>query len=117
MGIFSNIKQKTDSQKKLISLSVAVIITLIIVVVWFSFSNISVDNKIAGTDSDKLSSISPIQVIKDEVAKIFTSFSNITAEKPVENILSSSTLPVEIIIEGTSTATSSEMSTTSNNII
>ena len=92
MGILTNIKQKTDSQKKVISLVVALVLTLVIVVVWFSFSSISVDTELPGESAGKLSSISPWQTIKDEFSSAFSK-------------ASTSTLPIEIINESTSTAT------------
>ena len=87
----------------------AVVLTLIIVVVWYSFTSSSAsDNKI--DNQDKLSSISPMQVIKDEFSKLFSTLgSNVKASS------STSTIPIEIIKEETSSpslGTSTEISTT-----
>ena len=71
MGILNKIRQISDSEKKIFSLISAVVLTLIIVVTWFSFTNSSAsDNKI--DTQDRLSSISPVQVIKDEFSKVFS---------------------------------------------
>lgn len=69
MGILTKIRQKPDHQKKMFSLVSALILTLIIVAAWYSFSNISVKTQLPA--DDKLSSVSPLQVIKDEFAKAF----------------------------------------------
>lgn len=100
MGILTKIKQKPDGQKKIISLITAVILTLIIVVVWFSFN--SKENQVA-EERDKLSSISPVQVIKDEFSKVFSSFKeNIQASSSVST--TPVTIPVEIVNEEASSS-------------
>jgi hypothetical protein len=115
MGILNKIRQISDSEKKIFSLISAVVLTLIIVVTWFSFTSSSArDNEI--DSQDKLSSISPVQVIKDEFSKVFSTFNSNT-----EASSSTSTIPIEIIneeVSSSSSATSTEISTTTidNNI-
>jgi hypothetical protein len=118
MGILNNLKQKPDNQKKIFSLVTAIILTLVIVVVWFSFTDNSVDNNFV-SEGNKLSSISPIQLIKEEFSKAFSGFKDAT--EAIKEI--SSTTPDENnsdLMIGTSTedfSTSSvEVGTTSENI-
>lgn len=75
MGILAKIRQKSDQQKKVFSLVTALILTAVIVVVWFSFNNVSFNGQMPD-GSDKLSSVSPIQMIKDEFSKAFSNFNN-----------------------------------------
>ena len=108
MGILNKIRQKSDNEKKIFSLISAVVITLVIVVVWSSFTGRSAsDNEI--DTQNKLSSISPIQVIKDEFSKLFSTLgSNVKASS------STTTVPIEIIKEETgspSLGTSTESTT------
>jgi hypothetical protein len=109
MGILNKIRQKSDNEKKIFSLISAVTLTLIVVVVWSSFTSSSArDNEI--DSKDKLSSISPMQVIKDEFSKVFSTFNSNT-----EASSSTSTIPIEIINEEASSpslGTSTEISTT-----
>ena len=90
MGILNSIKQKTDKQKKIFSVIVAGVLTLIIVSVYFSFTG--TNNQIVEDESNKLSSVKPLQMIKDEFSKAFSSSEEI----------GSSTIPIEII-EATTT--------------
>jgi hypothetical protein len=116
MGILSKIREKSESQKKIISLVTAIILTLIIVVVWFSFGS----NSSGDVDSkNKLSSLSPFQTIKDEFKSIFSNsqekmsalLSSSTDGTSTDNILveelSSSTTAISTDI-GTSTKTETE---------
>jgi len=120
MGILDNIKQKPDNQKRVFSLIMAIILTLIIVIIWFSFSDNSTANKLAD-EGNKLSSISPMQVIKEEFSKAFSNFKEI--KEDIEEEVSSTTVEKNIddgLIIGTSTAdfstSSVETSTTNENI-
>jgi len=109
MGILNKIRQKSDNEKKIFSLISAVVLTLIIVVVWSSFAGSSADDNEIDTQ-DKLSSISPMQVIKDEFSKVFSSL-----DSDIKASSSTSTIPIEIINEelaSSSLATSTEMGTT-----
>ena len=85
MGILTKMKQRPDSEKKLFSLVLAGVITLVIVMGYFSFSNS--DPKVED-ESGKLSSVSPIQMIKDEFSKAFSGFgeSSTTPNVPIEII-------------------------------
>ena len=99
MGILNSIRKKSDNQKKVISLFLALTATFFIVGIWYSFTNNS------PVDNDKLSSVSPWQMIKEEFSKAFSDFnSDITISE------NKSSIPVEIILDNlsTSTATSSE---------
>jgi hypothetical protein len=103
MGILTKMKQRPDSEKKLFSLVLAGVITLVIVMGYFSFSNS--DPKVED-ESGKLSSVSPIQMIKDEFSKAFSGFG--------ENSSSTPNVPIEIIDTGgesvsTTTSTSSNI--------
>ncbi len=109
MGILNKIRQKSDNEKKIFSLISAVVLTLIIVVVWSSFSSSSASDEVLD-DQGSLSSISPMQVIKDEFSKVFSSLDSDTQASS-----STTTIPIEIIDEGTassSLATSTEIGTT-----
>jgi hypothetical protein len=118
MGILNTIKQKPDNQKRVISLVISLVLTIFIVGFWFSLSHKNDGNLGEVDDTSKLSSISPVQVIKDEFSKAFSSIN-----KSTTNISSSSTIPIEIIsdqpassTETVSTSTSLDLSTTSNKI-
>lgn len=99
-----------DNSKKIFSLITAVVGTLVIVSLWFSFTrDTSVDS--AGVkEESKLSSLSPMQVIKDEFGKAFSNFN-----EQMVSIKGSSTPPVEIVATaldiGTSTASGTDEST------
>jgi hypothetical protein len=79
MSILEKIRQKDDRQKKIFSFVSALILTLIILVGWLSFSNKSNDSLAVVKTENKLSSVSPLQMIKDEFTKAFASFN-----EPVE---------------------------------
>ncbi len=71
MGILNYIKQKPDHQKKIISLVFALVLTFFIVGLWFSFDQNTSDADQVNNEPKKLSSFSPLQVIKDQFAKAF----------------------------------------------
>lgn len=93
MGILTKVRSMPDNQKKIFSLAVAIILTLIIVVVWFSFSRVSSDEQIAEEAEAKLSSVRPWQMIKDEFSKAFSGFN----QGETASSTSSSTVPIEVI--------------------
>ena len=119
MSVLGKIRQMPDNQKKILSLAVAAALTILIVLTFFSIGDkTSADQSVI--EDDTLSSISPIQLIKDEVSKAFSNFNE--AKDGLKSTITESTstlisdgqaVPVEIIIEDL--ATSSEMSTTTNN--
>lgn len=90
----------SDNSKKIFSLVTAVIGTLVIVSLWFSFTRDSSAEKVAQGEISKLSSLSPMQVIKDEFGKVFSNFN-----EQMASIKASSTPLVEDIIEDTGTST------------
>jgi len=80
----------SENKKKIFSLALAAVLTLIIVVIWYSFGD-KKSNQVAGEKVEsKLSSISPVQMIKDEFSKAFSGF-NDKVNEPVEIIESTST--------------------------
>lgn len=89
----------SENKKKIFSLALAAALTLVIVVIWYSFGD-KKTNQVAGEEVEsKLSSISPVQMIKDEFSKALSGFN-----ASVADIDSSTTsIPIEII-ESTSTA-------------
>lgn len=107
MSILEKIRQKDDRQKKIFSFVSAFVLTLIILVVWLSFSKRSDDNLVLGKAENKLSSVSPLQMIKDEFSEAFAGFNEFGEE----------VVPVEVLIENeeisSSTATSTATSTDS----
>ncbi len=120
MGIFTNIKQRPDDQKKIFSLIMAVILTFIIVTVWYSLTKEKIDSEIANKPNT-LSSLSPLQVIKDEFSKVFSDIKEVVGTSTplyseatggqAEEIMSTSSVSVEIINEeAISTASSTEES-------
>jgi hypothetical protein len=113
MGILENIKQRPDNQKKFFSLVLALVLTLFIIGFWFSFMNNSSDNKTASGGSDKLSSVSPWQVIKDEFSKAFSGFSTDLSSTTE----SSSTVPVEVVNDNGATSSDIIITTTSTSPI
>lgn len=102
----------SDSKKKILSLVGAALLTLIIVGFWYSLTKDPSDSKNAVTGENKLSSISPIQIIKDEFSKAFANFNQVTEDI---GTTSTSTIPIEII-SATSTASSSEEISTSTDL-
>jgi hypothetical protein len=105
MGILTYIRQKTDKEKKLLSLVLAAILTLFITLACFPFIAGS-DKKQSDVSNNKLSSVSPIQMIKDEFSKAFSAFGESSSTTP--------SIPIEIVNEvgdkqeqvGTTTSTS-----------
>jgi hypothetical protein len=108
MGILNIIRQKTDNQKKIFSLVMASLLTLIIVVVWFSFNEETKTQKIVKEEPSKLSSISPIDMIKDEFSKAFSDFNTKMAEIETVSTTSSSTESI-IVDEVTSIVATSSL--------
>jgi len=110
MSFLDKIREKSDHQKKIFSFVSALVLTLVIIVVWLSFSQKSGDNFAVDRQENKLSSVSPIQMIKDEFSEAYSSFN-----KQIEE-----TGPVEIVTENlevsSSTATSTDLSTTTEEI-
>ena len=120
MGILTKIRQRPDQQKRVIALVSAAVLTLVVVVVWFSFTaRLSRDEADLNAEN-KLSSLSPMQVIKDVFTGIFSDFKDQTStmatsteQATSSNNLSSSTVEV---IEATSTgSTNSPQAATSTN--
>jgi hypothetical protein len=98
-----------DNQKKIFSLALAATLTLIIVVVWFSLGEKSTNEALI--KENRLSSISPIQVIKEEFSKAFSGFSASVADinsSSTDNI-STSSISIETIEESTSTASTTNI--------
>lgn len=102
MGILTYLRQKTDKQKKIFSLVSAAVLTVIIVGSYFSLTDNLGPDQVKENEPSKLSSVRPLQMIKEEFSKVFS--------KP--DSLSSSSLPVEII---EATTSESEISTTTTN--
>ena len=90
----------SENQKKIFSLIAAAALTLVIVVVWFSAGEKTSADK-AAVEESKLSSLSPMQVIRDEFSKAFSGFNE---SVPDLDISSTSSIPIEIIEVSTSTA-------------
>ncbi len=101
----------TENQKKIFSLATAAILTLIIVVIWSSSPAGSASGQVTVEKTDKLSSLSPIQVIKDEFSKAFSSFNDKTAALQGTTTQGTSTIPIEIL---EAHSTSSGQATTTN---
>jgi hypothetical protein len=114
MGILNKIRQKPDNQKKIFSLVSALVLTFIIIVVWISFNKDFSASKVVEKEPSKLSSISPIQMIKEEFSKAFSDFNAKVSDLEIDSLMASSSLISEEIMEATSTATSTA-STTENN--
>jgi glucan phosphoethanolaminetransferase (alkaline phosphatase superfamily) len=113
MGILNKIRQKPNDQKKIFSLVSALVLTLIIIVVWISFNKDFSASKVVEKEPSKLSSISPIKMIKEEFSKAFSDFNTKMTDLEINSTASSSLISEEII-EATSTVTSTA-STTENN--
>lgn len=111
MGILNKIRQRPDNQKKLFSLVMAIILTLIIVVVWYSFTSNSGSKQIAGEETpNTLSSLSPLQVIKDEFSK---AFSGISDKLSGTGSSGSSTVSIEIVSDNLVSTSTADIGTTS----
>ena len=108
MSILEKIKRRPENEKRVFSLVAAIILTLIIVFVWFSFGARDEVSEVAVKET-KLSSISPIQVIKDEFSKAFSGF-----REDANAVLGTTTDEAadEVITEEASASSSAE---TSNN--
>jgi len=115
MGILNKIKQKPDSQKRVISLVFSLVITIFVVGIWYSFSEKKGSTELSADEQSKLSSLSPIQVIKDEFSRMFADI------KQGADVISSTTLdniPIEIFDEETaSTSEAVGTSTSLKNIL
>ena len=111
MSILDSIRQRPDNQKKVFALVSAGALTLVIVALWFSFTRDSAPAETTQKEENKLSSVSPIQMIKDEFSKAFSDMKKNTDELLETGAESTSTVPIEVI-EATSTASSTEMGTT-----
>lgn len=111
MGLLNMIRQRPDNQKSTFSVIMALVLTFFVVALWYSFSRNSSSDQ-AVQDDNKLSSISPLQVIKDEFSKLGAIFSGNNINQ------ASSSLIVQVIPDslGTTTSTSSinQSSTTTN---
>ncbi len=105
MTVLDTIRKRPDNQKRFFSLITAGILTLIIVGFWFSFSRPT--QTVAEKETSKLSSVSPVQVIKDEFARAVAGFKASTEQ------LSTSTIQVEVVGEN---ATSTDLSTSSEKL-
>jgi hypothetical protein len=100
MSILTKIRQWPDNRKRVFSLVSALVLTLVILILWLSTGSSQV---LPQAEESKLSSISPMQVIKDEFTKAVSDFKENT-NQDIEEV-SSSTTPVEIIVATTSTTT------------
>ena len=118
MSILEKVRQMPDNQKKIFSLITAAALTLVIVVVWFSAGDKTAAS-LDGQEESKLSSLSPMQVIKDEFSKAFAGFDDKVAEiegtstAAIDQLMASSSdiSPDQIIQATSSTSTESVIST------
>ena len=99
MGILTKVRAMPDNKKKIISLATATAITLVIIVIWFSFNTSSANTKEGREEVNKLSSVSPMQVIKDEFSKAFASYNSMKSDLNI--IPASSTIPIEVVTAST----------------
>jgi hypothetical protein len=112
MSILNKIRQRPYEQRKIISLLTAIVLTIIIVAVWFSFSSFG-KNQRPGDDS-RLSSVSPFQMIREQFSEAFSDLDKgMTALEEV----SSSTILLETINSATSTDISTSTGTSTDNVI
>jgi hypothetical protein len=107
MGILAKIKNRPENEKRVFSLVSAIVLTLVIVFVWLSFGNEEAPKEVAVKES-KLSSISPIQVIKDEFSKAFNGFGDEASQ------VLGTTTESEVVALNESTSTVGSASTTVN---
>ena len=114
MSILEKIRQMPDNQKKIFSLATATVLTLVVIVLWSSTTG-SANSQMAEKKTDKLSSISPMQVIKDQFSKAFADVhtsinslqdnsNNASSTQVVEEQTASTTVPIIINEAATSTA-------------
>jgi hypothetical protein len=120
MSILETVREKPDNQKKLFALVGAIILTLLIVFVWYSFgSNRKSADLAAAVGESRLSSVSPWQVIKDEFSDAFSGLGDkISAFQSGSTTLdSNNTVPVEVVtLDSTlGTSTSTSIATSTNN--
>jgi len=120
MSILTNIRKMSEGGKKIFSLIGAVVLTLLIIYIWFPWQ---VDDSQV-EENKKLSSVSPLNVIKDELLsfkKIISGADEKLSEPlglvdnlgEMEEILESveSNIPIEII----NISSTTDNSTTTNN--
>lgn len=105
MGILAKIKSRPENEKRVFSLVSAIVLTLVIVFVWFSFGGEDEPKEVA-VEETKLSSISPIQVIKDEFSKAFSGFN-----EDVSQVLGTTTESEAVALSESTTTASTTMST------
>ena len=74
MGLLQKMRSKSDKQKNLLAIIFAALITLVIVILWFSF-NLSSEPDTPKPES-KLSEIAPFQTLKEQFSQITTDFKN-----------------------------------------
>lgn len=72
MSLLNYLRQKSDKQKRLFSFVFALVLTGSIFIVWVSFSPRSTD--VVAVEENKLSSRSPLGVLKEEFSKAFSGF-------------------------------------------
>lgn len=110
MGILAKIREMPDNKKKVFSLVTAAAITFVIVTVWISLTK---TDTLAESKVNKLSSVSPWGMIKEEFSKAFSGFKeateNISTSTPLRSeATGGQAIPIEII-EATSSATSTPL--------
>jgi hypothetical protein len=109
MSIFTKIiSGRSDGQKNIFSLFVALVITASIITIWSPFKNTKNDN-LEIQEEKKLSSISPVQMIKEEFSKALSSFQEVNLEEIPMDEVPVNNIPIEII-----QSTSTEATTTSD---
>jgi hypothetical protein len=120
MSILKTVSEGPDNQKKIFALIGAIVLTGVIVFVWYSFgSNRGSDDSVAAISESKLSSVSPWQVIKEEFSKAFSGINNslpgLTSSTTSE--ISSSTVLIEVVTleADASTSTVTSLSTSTSN--
>ncbi len=93
MSILTKIRQRPDNEKKVFSLVTAGVLTLIIFITWISFTgnNKTLSTEQVITEDKTLSSISPIQVIKEEFGKAISNFKEITTSSTTDISTATST--------------------------
>lgn len=121
MVVLTKIRQMPDNQKKIFSVAASAVVTLIIVVVWSSFGTSSANSQVAGEKVNKLSSVSPVQMIKEEFSKAFSSFNKNMPNEESSSTKIINTVPVEILSatsspQASTTQATSTASTTKNKL-
>jgi hypothetical protein len=74
MKFLNKIKSRPSHEKNVVSLVLAGLFTFIIFSVWLGFGS----NKDIQEETNKLSSVSPIQIIKEEFGRAYTDFKSQT---------------------------------------